>query len=96
MYEVLEDSPDDPVREELISAIAAMTEDEQVDLVALTWLGRGDGDISDWEQLRQQALEARTGRTSRYLIGIPLLSDYLQEGLAAFGLSCEDVELGHL
>jgi hypothetical protein len=96
MYQVLEDYPDDPVREELISAIAAMTEDEQVDLVALTWLGRGDGDISDWEQLRQQALEARTGRTSRYLIGIPLLSDFLQEGLAAFGLSCDDVELGHL
>lgn len=96
MYEVLEDHPDDPVREELAAAITAMTEDEQVDLVALAWLGRGDGDISDWDQLRQQALEARTGRTWRYLLGMPLLSDYLQGGLAAFGLGCENLERDHL
>jgi hypothetical protein len=97
MYDVLEDHPDDPVREELAAAITALTEDEQVDLVALVWLGRGDGDITEWEQLRLQALEARaTGRTWRYLLGIPLLADYLQEGLAAFDLTCEDLERVHL
>lgn len=96
MYGVLEDYPDDPVREELAAAITAMTEDEQVDLVALAWLGRGDAGISDWEQLRQQALEARTGLTWRYLLGLPLLADYLQEGLAAFDMGCEDLERDHL
>lgn len=96
MYEVLENHPDDPVQEELAAAITAMSEDEQVELVALAWLGRGDGDISDWERLRQEALEARTGPTWRYLLGMPLLADYLQEGLAAFDLSCDDLELSHL
>ena len=42
MTEVLEDRPDDPVDQELVAFIEAMSEDEQVDLVTLTWLGRGD------------------------------------------------------
>jgi Protein of unknown function (DUF3775) len=45
MISVLEDHPDDPTHQELRSFIDALTEDEQVDLVALTWLGRGDGTI---------------------------------------------------
>jgi uncharacterized protein DUF3775 len=44
MMEVLEDHPDDPVVQELPSFIAVMNEDEQIDLVTLAWLGRGDGD----------------------------------------------------
>jgi hypothetical protein len=43
MISVLEDHPDDPVAQEIRGFIAAMNEDEQIDLVALTWLGRGDG-----------------------------------------------------
>jgi hypothetical protein len=45
MRAVLEDHADDPVRAELVSFIDDLNEDEQIDLVALTWLGRGDGDI---------------------------------------------------
>jgi hypothetical protein len=33
--------PDDPVRSELIGYINALSEDEQIELVALAWLGRG-------------------------------------------------------
>ena len=36
MVEVLEDRPDDPVDQELVAFIEAMSEDEQVDLVTLT------------------------------------------------------------
>ena len=96
MVDVLEDYPDDPVREEIAAAIAALGEDEQVELVALAWLGRGDGDLADWPQLLEAARDARTGRTSRYLLGMPLLADYLGEGLAAFGLGCDDLERRHL
>jgi hypothetical protein len=32
----------------------------------------------------------------RYLIGIPLLGDYLEDGLNEFGLSCTDFEAGRL
>lgn len=97
MYEVLEDLLDDPVREEIASAVTALSEDEQIDLVALMWLGRGDGNIGDWDQLRADAAEARrTGPTVKYLLGTPLLADYLEDGLAAFDLSCEDVEMNRL
>jgi len=47
MRSVLEDRVDDPVRAELISFIHDLNEDEQIDLVALTWLGRGDGDVEN-------------------------------------------------
>ena len=40
---VLEDHANDPVRHELMTFIADLNVDEQVDLVALFWLGRGDG-----------------------------------------------------
>lgn len=96
MRAVLEDHLDDPVAEELRAAIFALTEDQQIDLVALAWLGRGDGDLSDWRTLRDEAAEARTGPTWRYLLGIPLLADYLEEGLAAFGISSAEFEEGHL
>jgi hypothetical protein len=96
MRAVLEDHLDDPVAEELRAAIFALTEDQQIDLVALTWLGRGDGDLSDWDALRAEAAEARIGPTWRYLLGIPLLSDYLGEGLEAFGISTSQFEEDHL
>jgi hypothetical protein len=92
MRAVLEDHEDDPVAEELRAAIFALTEDQQIDLVTLAWLGRGDGDLSDWDALRADAAEARTGPTWRYLLGLPMLGDYLEEGLAAFGLSCSLTE----
>jgi hypothetical protein len=85
-----EDHDRDPVQEELTELINDMSEDEQIDLVALAWLGRGDGSIGDWPDLRQQASDAHNERTATYLLGIPLLPDYLEDGLSAFGHSCED------
>lgn len=96
MNSVLEDRSDDPVAQELRGFIAALNEDEQIDLVALVWLGRGDGAVEDWRELRAEAARAHNKRTATYLLGIPLLADYLEEGLTQFGLSCEDVELGRL
>jgi Protein of unknown function (DUF3775) len=52
MISVLEDHRDDPVVQEIASAIFGMSEDEQIDLVTLAWLGRGDGSIGDWDELR--------------------------------------------
>jgi hypothetical protein len=92
MLSVLEDHSDDPARTELVAMIRALNEDEQVDLVALTWLGRGDGDLDDWEDLRAEAARAHNRRTAEYLSGIPLLSDYLEEALAQFGHSPEEFE----
>ena len=90
MIDVLEDDGRDPVVREITEFIDALTEDEQIDLVALVRLGRGDGSIEEWNDLRREAAEGRNGRTARYLLGEPLLSDFLAEGLDEFGLSWTD------
>lgn len=79
-------------RSELASFIRGLNVDEQVDLVALTWLGRGDGDIDNFRDLRAQAAQAHNNRTTAYLIGTPMLADYLDEAMEAFGISAEDFE----
>jgi hypothetical protein len=90
MVAVLEDHRDDPVVQEIAAAIFAMTEDEQIDLVTLAWLGRGDGSLEDWDELRVEAARAHNRRTASYLLGMPLLADYLDEALAQFGHSCDE------
>ena len=92
MVSVLEDHGDDPVRGEIVGFVRDLTVDEQIDLVALTWLGRGDGTLADWDSLRGEAARAHNGRTASYLLGDPLMGDFLAEGLAAFGVSCADLE----
>jgi hypothetical protein len=52
MIDVLEDDGNDPVGRELAGFIRALNEDEQTDLVALMWLGRGDGGLEEWDDLR--------------------------------------------
>ncbi|MGV2181229.1 DUF3775 domain-containing protein [Rhizobium rhizogenes] len=92
MIDVLEDRRDDPVEEELRSAIWALSVDEQIDLVTLVWLGRGDGTVSDWENIRHEASGAHNNHTAAYLLGTPLLGDYLEEALSMFGESCQAME----
>lgn len=93
---VLEDRPDDPALQELAAFISALNFDEQVDLVTLTWIGRGDGTLADWSRLRALASLEHNRRTARYLLGTPLLADYLSEGLAQFGYSCQEFVDEHL
>ena len=89
MIAVLEDHRDDPVVQELVAVIKSMSVDEQIDLVALTWLGRGDGGVEDWSELRAEAARAHNRHTAGYLLGIPLLADYLEEAASLFGIECE-------
>jgi len=87
---------DDSVRKELKAFIDAMDEDEQCELVALCWTGRGDFSPEEWKIAVAEARSRREGSTAEYLIGIPLVSDYLEEGLSKFDLSCEGFEMGRL
>ena len=94
--EVLEEHEDDPVVEELTSLINSLSEDEQIDLVALAWLGRDDYSAEDWSTVREEAARAHNQRTAEYLLGMPLVGDFLEEGLSMLGYSCEEFEIERL
>jgi hypothetical protein len=94
--EVLEEHGDDPVVEEITSLIGSLSEDEQIDLVALAWLGRDDYAASDWLTVREEAARAHNRRTAEYLLGMPQLGDFLEEGLSMLGYSCEEFEIDRL
>ncbi|WP_395711284.1 DUF3775 domain-containing protein [Reyranella sp.] len=93
---VLEEHADDPVAEELVSSIEALSEDEQIDLVALAWLGRDGTGADDWPETRREAARAHNNRTASYLLGMPMLADFVEEGLSMLGRSCEEFEIGRL
>lgn len=93
---VLEDYADDPTFQELRDAIRGLNDDEVVDLIAIAWIGRGDSSRDEFEEVRSLAYERHRRDSSRYLIGMPALGDYLEEGLAELGYSCSEVDLAHL
>ena len=80
------------IRRELVEFLRDLDVDESAALVALVWIGRGDFEVDDWESAVAAAAERREGPTWKYLIGIPLLPDYLEDALSAFGRSCEGFE----
>jgi hypothetical protein len=86
MIDVLDDNGHDPVVREITGFINALTVDEQLDLVALMRLGRGDGTIDEWRDLRRDSVEEIEGGTAQYLLGEPMLGDFLADGLDEFGL----------
>lgn len=89
---ILEELANDPTREELSGFIDALNEDEQVHLVALAWIGRGTFSAEDFEEAVDTARHERVNATSRYLLGMPMLADFLEEGLEKLGISIEDAE----
>jgi hypothetical protein len=93
---ILEDLPNDPTRAELAGFISRLNVDEQAHLVALTWVGRGTFSADEFDEAVQTARNERVNATSRYLLGIPLLADYLEEGLEMLGISVNDAESGVL
>jgi hypothetical protein len=89
---VLESFSDDTVFQEVASFIEALNDDEQVGLVAVTWIGRGTFEVDELEEAITTARDEAVNKTSVYLLGIPLLADYLEEGLEKLGYSVDDVE----
>jgi hypothetical protein len=88
--EVFEDQAVDATEEELIASIRRLNDDAQLDLLALVWIGRGDFALAEWPQARDAARDIGRERIARYLCGIPMVSDYLDEALAQIGFSLED------
>lgn len=88
--ELLESHASDPTLQELRYVIDSLEPEQQVTLVALMWLGRGDYEVDEWESAREDARSAWTEHTAAYVIGTPLVADYLEEGLDELGYSCEE------
>jgi hypothetical protein len=89
---ILEDFSDDATQAELREFIRDLNEDEQASLVALAWIGRGSFAADELDEAIATARAERTNRTEDYLLGMPLLPDYLEEGLDRLGYSVEDTE----
>ena len=87
--QVLADHSDDPVYEELKTTIDDLEPDQQVTLVALMWTGRGDFLEEEWDDALNRAGEDWNERSAEYLIGTPLLADYLSIGLEKLGYTRE-------
>ena len=68
---------------ELRALLEDLNVDEAAELVALTWIGRGDYVADEWAEAVQQARQRANTRISDYLLGMPMLGDYLEEGLEA-------------
>jgi len=90
--DALEELPGDLARPELVSFINALNEDEQANLVALAWVGRGTFEAEEFDEAVSTARQERVNSTARYLLGIPLLANYLEDGLEKLGYTVEDIE----
>jgi len=93
---VLEDFANDPTFMELHAFIEALNVEESWNLVALMWVGRGTFAKEEWEEALETARLEATNPTPDYLLGTPLLGDYLEEGLSVMGYDMDDYTFNHL
>jgi hypothetical protein len=86
------DDEDDGVSDDqdaLVDFIDSLNTDEQVELVAISWIGRGTFTVDEWDDAAETARNEHTEHTGEYLLGQPRVADYLEEGLSQLGFSCE-------
>lgn len=81
-----EEESDDLTDEELRELLEDLNVDEAAELVAITWIGRGDFEAEDFTQAVNEAKDRAVGSTATYLLGMPMLADYMEAGLDALSL----------
>lgn len=89
LTQILAGHADDSMLDEFRNIVADLEPDQQQQIVALLWLGRGDFTLEEWTEAVEEAAENWNERTADYLIAHPLLPDYLTEGLDQHGYSCD-------
>jgi hypothetical protein len=87
---ILDETRSNPTYQELTGSINSLNDDERDEIVALTWLGRGDFSTGEWRQAKAAAHLRHNGREAAYLAGTPLLADYLEEAVSQLGYSLDD------
>ena len=93
---ILEDFADDMTETELHEFLDTLNVEEAWNLVALMWVGRGTYTKEEWEDAIAMARREATNPTADYLLGTPLLGDYLELGLNELGYNVDDYSLSHL
>ncbi len=93
---ILEATGDNPTEEELEAALNALDDEQRTEILALMWVGRGDFDRDEWAAALAQARDIHNEHETSYLVGTPLLADYLEIGLDLLGYSLEDYEKDRL
>ena len=71
---------------ELEAFIDGLNEDEQANLVALAWVGRGAFEAEEFAVAVDTARAEATTPTASYLMGMPHLAENLEAGLEALGV----------
>lgn len=88
--QVLADHVDDHTYREMTYVLNEVEPDQQYEILALLWLGRGDYAVEEWQNAIADAQDGWDGQTVYNMIAIPLLADYLAEGLDLLGYRCEE------
>lgn len=87
--QALADHMNDPTFQEFKTTFDDLEPDQQFNIVALLWLGRGDFEAGEWQDALDEARDSWTPETAEYLIAHPLLADFLLEGMVQLGYSCD-------
>jgi hypothetical protein len=90
----LQEDPDNALRDELVAEIDDLEPDQQAELVALMWVGRGDMEPEEWEEALELAAERSNGSSAEYLLSHPHVADYWDEGLDRLFDGSDLVETG--
>lgn len=85
-----DDADSSEEHDELLEFIDGLNEDEQIELVAIAWIGRGTYTVDEWDEAVEIARNEHTDNTGEYLLGQPQIADYLEEGLSQLGFSCDE------
>lgn len=80
-----EEETENLTEQELRQLIGDLNVDEAAELVALAWIGRGDFDAAEFEDAVNEARLRGNKQTAKYLLGMPMLGDWLADGLEAIG-----------
>lgn len=83
--QILADHEDDMTYQEIKKVIEDLEPDQQVDLLTLMYIGRGDYDSEQWSEAHKEARQNLAPNLTDYLISKPLIAEYLAKGLELLG-----------
>ena len=86
---VLDDDINTSVEEELRGILDDLADDQLTEVLAFCWVGQGTYDASDWDEALEAAAEENN--VIDELLEMPMMASVLEQGLAAFELSCDGI-----